>query len=201
MHDKRPTRNMQLLLIAALVFGAFTIGPGAALGAPQPTFLYLNPGTNSCGELWHGDEYTDYMPVDPAFVALWKKPPTDKARCTAALALFDKAELDYRLKESKTAAPDQNQDPCGLLTLALKGGLPLQGKYQPVCEALGYSYIGKVPANAIDLRAKSSGPAAGSATEGTTDDSMCAVTSSGARRSAGSPSLFGLLFALLVDRL
>jgi len=196
MHDNRTDRTRQALLLAAVLLGALALGPNHAHAAPQPTYLYVNPGTNSCGELWHGDEYTDYKPVDPAFVPLHTVPPTDKTRCTAALALMDEAELDYRLKHANTALPDQAQDPCGVLKLALAGGLPLRGKYKSVCEALGHTYVGKVPANAIDLHPKTAGPASGSADDG----GICAVTAPGDRRSAEPTDLLGLLVSLLIGR-
>jgi len=188
MHDQR-THRARLVLLLAVACGFIAAAPSPALAAPAPTFLYSKPGTNSCGELWHGDEFTDYKPLDPAFVPLHTVPPTDKARCAAGLALLDPTELAQRLG-SKPDVPDQTQNPCGALQRALEGGLPLQGKYRSVCEALGYTYIGKVPANAINIGP----PQAPSA--GDTDDGGCAVAARGWMRPVGSSWLIGLLIAV-----
>jgi hypothetical protein len=184
MCNKRINRSRQLLLIAVVVSGAFTCRPDTALSAPGPTYLYVEPETNRCGELWVGDEYTDHRPQDPKFVALWSKPSTDRNRCSNALALFDRAELEHRLKANNVAQPDPAEDPCGTLALALKAGLPLQGKYRGVCEALGYAYIGKVPTIATDLKPHS------------TDSGNCGVSPRGRQRSVGSRSLVALLISL-----
>ncbi len=191
MHDNRIYLTRRAVLLAAMLLGAMSIGPNHAHAAPLPTYLYLNPTNNSCGELWHGDEHTDFTPKDPAFVPLHTKPATDKTRCTAALALMDKKELDFRLKQPGTASPDRAKDPCGVLKLALKSGLPLQGKYQGVCEALGHTYIGKVPADANLIRVDE--PARPN------DGGICAVTAPGRQSWVETPSLFGLLITLLFE--
>lgn len=189
MCNRRKNRSRQLLLTAVVVFGALTCRPDTALGAPGPTLLYVEPGTNRCGELWVGDEYTDYRPKDAGFVALWSRPPTDRSCCSAALALLDRAELEHRLKASNGAQPDPAAEPCGALALALKAGLPLQGKYRGVCEALGYAYIGKVPTIATALKPQS--------TPQSTDSGMCGVSPRDRRGPVGSRSLIALLISLL----
>ena len=117
-------------LVLALLFTA-----SLALAEPPALLVYIKEATGECGEHrtgapWSRTLASERAGRDPAFVKL--QLPTSKSACR---------ELFNRISRgAPSPSLDAEGDPCAALGRVLPAGV------EQTCEALGYTYVGRLPA-------------------------------------------------------
>jgi hypothetical protein len=123
--------------LPVLVVVSSLLGP-SALAEPAPTWLYADPVTGICGELWGGDEWVVRLPASPSFVRVHNLPFTDATACNRLLGVVGIVG-DPRPR----AVGDAPEDRCRTLRRALDNRY--RASSEQVCTALGYKFVKEIP--------------------------------------------------------
>lgn len=130
----KPARTMDFAF-ACLCGSALLFSSSRTLAEPPAILMYIKEATGECGEHQTGNPWSRTTPsersvLDPEFVAF--RLPASKPACRALLSRLH--------GPSYSPSVDDNADPCVALERALPTGVAR------ICEALGYTYIGRLPA-------------------------------------------------------
>jgi hypothetical protein len=118
---------------------------------PGPTLFYINPEAETCALVFSGDENFTAEPRDRAYRLLCDEKALEPDRCRRAMDALMETGAFRRWKKLGVEIPGGGQResslncPERLAELACSGFLAIEEEAGPVCEALGWTLVEKIP--------------------------------------------------------
>jgi len=115
--------------------------PYSALAEPPWQVPYVNAATGQCGLFWDGLEGEERTPLDGSFaeLSLPRHPEPCKKLLDQVLAYQEQLRTPFTDRSGEAAT----KPPCEQLALSLPNSV------EHACKALGYRYVGELPASII----------------------------------------------------